>query len=52
MITSKEIKIKIPEEYSTEYIEKELDKLNFDILKWAIIDYDKEFYTINISVIE
>ena len=52
MITSKEVKIKIPAEFTSEYIEDELRNMGFDILRWAITDYDKEFYTVNIAFLQ
>lgn len=54
MIISKDVKIKIPSELSSEYIENELKNLGFDIqnvLKWAITDYDNTYYTINIAIV-
>lgn len=51
MITTKEVKIKIPRVYTSEYIENELERLNLDVLSWAIIDFDDSFYILNISVV-
>ncbi len=51
MITTKEVKVKIVEELTSEYIESELAKMGLDVLKWAITGYDKNFYTINAAVI-
>ena len=50
MITTKEIKIKT--EFSSSLIEQKLKDLNLDVLSWAIIDYDGEFYTFNISIVQ
>ncbi len=52
MITSKDIKIKKNNEFSAEYINDELKKLNLDVLRWAITAVDNEFYTLNIAVVE
>ncbi|MBQ9245171.1 hypothetical protein IJ182_02760 [bacterium] len=52
MISSKDIKIKITDNLSSEYIETELKKLGYDILRWAITDYDKNNYTVNIAYVE
>lgn len=52
MITSKEVKIKIVKDVTSEYIENELAKLGIDILHWAITDVDKEYFILNISIVE
>ena len=52
MITTKEVKVKIHPECSSEYIEDELNKIGFDILRWAITDADEEFYTVNIAILQ
>lgn len=52
MITTKEVKVKIPEKLTSEYIESELLNIQQDILHWAITGCDDKFYTINLSVIE
>ena len=52
MITSKEIKIKKLSEFSSQYINEELKKIGFDVLRWAITDVDEEFYTVNIAIVE
>ncbi len=52
MITSKEIKIKKNNEFSADYINKELSNLNLDVLRWAITSIDSEFYTLNIAIVE
>ena len=51
MITNKEVKVKIPKELTSEYIETELAKMGLDVLRWAITDYDTEFYTINAAIV-
>ncbi len=52
MITTKEVKIKIPEDFSSEYVEAELKKMNLDVLRWALTDFDKDYYTISLAVVE
>lgn len=52
MITSKEIKIKKLDEFSSQYINEELEKRNLDVLRWAVTDVDDEFYTVNIAIVE
>lgn len=52
MITSKEIKIKKLDEFSSQYINEELEKKNLDVLRWAVTDVDDEFYTVNIAIVE
>ena len=52
MITSKEKKIKILDEFSSQYINEELEKKNLDVLRWAVTDVDDEFYTVNIAIVE
>ena len=51
MITTKEVKIKIPQVYTSEYIETELAKMGLDILSWAIIDFYENYYTLNLSIV-
>ena len=51
MITNREIKIKIIDNLTSNYIEEELNKLNLDILSWAIVNIDESFYTLNVSVV-
>ena len=52
MITTKEIKIKTNRQISSEYVESELKKLGFDVLRWAITSIEGDFYILNIAVIE
>ena len=51
MITTKEVKIKIPPKYTSEYIETELKKMNLDVLSWAIVDYDEKYFKLNIATV-
>ena len=52
MITNQEVKIKIVDNLTSNYIEEELKKLNLDILTWAIVDINENYYTLNISVVD
>ncbi len=52
MITTKTIKIKIPKEFTSEYIENELKSAGYDVLRWAITNYDEEFYTLDVAIVE
>ena len=52
MITAKEVKIRKNTEFTSYYIENELKKLGFDVLRWAITAYDDEYYTVSIAVVE
>ena len=52
MITNKEVIIKIPEEFTSEYIESKLSDMGFDVLRWAITKVDGEYYTVNIAIVE
>ncbi len=50
MIVTKEIKIS--KKCNIDYIESELKKRGYDVLRWAITGYDTENYTVNIAVLE
>jgi hypothetical protein len=52
MITTQEIKVKVPEEFSSKYIENELKKTGLDVLRWAITDFDDKYYTLNLAVVK
>ncbi len=52
MITTKEVKIKNIGEFSSEYIEKKLMELGYDVLRWAITSVYSDFYILNIAIIE
>ncbi len=52
MILSKEVKVKIPNEFTSEYIENELKSQGYDVLRWAITDFDEVDYTLNISYVK
>ncbi len=51
MITTKEIKVKVPEEFTSEYIENELKKTGLDVLRWAITDFDDKYFTVNLAIV-
>lgn len=51
MITTQTVKLKKPNDFDNLWIEKELSKLGYDIIRWAIINItDKEIIT-TISII-
>lgn len=52
MISTSKVKIKIINDLSSDYIETELKKLNFDVLRWAIVDKDDSFYYLNVSYVD
>ncbi len=52
MILSEEVKVKIPDEFTSEYIERELKERGYDVLRWAITDFDDKTYTLNISYVK
>lgn len=52
MILTDEVKIKTIKNLSSEYIETELKKMGFDVLRWAIVSYDDDFYYLNISYVK
>ncbi len=52
MIKTREVKVKMPEELTSKYIEDELKNMGLDVLRWAITDFDKEFYTLNLAIVE
>lgn len=52
MITTKTVKIEIPKEFTSEYIENNLKSQGYDVLRWAITGYDERFYTLDIAVVE
>lgn len=50
-IISENINIKNINEFSTEYIESELKKLNLDFVRWAIVEIQEDFFTVNVSYV-
>ena len=52
MITTKTVKIEIPKELSSKYIEEQLKLSGYDVLRWAITDYDDKFYKLDVAVVE
>lgn len=52
MITTKEIKIKRNNEFSSEYIEQQLTMLGLDVLRWAVVDCNDETYTLSLAIVE
>ena len=51
MITTKEIKVKVPEEFTSEYIKNELQKKGLDVLRWGITDFDDKYFTVNLAIV-
>lgn len=49
MITTKNIKIKLPLPTDTEHIEKALQELGIEPLRWAITAVDGEMLNISVS---
>ena len=52
MITTKEVKIKKTDNLDSEYIESHLKEMGLDVLRWAIVKVNEEFYTLNLAVLE
>lgn len=52
MIVNEFIKIKKIDELTSEYIDNELSKLNFDVLRWVITEIDDEFYHLTLSIVK
>ncbi len=52
MIESKDLLIKKTENLSSDYIETELQKQGYDVLRWAITGQDDENFIINVSYVE
>ncbi len=52
MILSKDVKIKRTEDFTSEYIKAELKKQGYDVLRWAVTDYNDTDYIVNIAYVE
>ena len=52
MITTKTIKIEIPKNLSSKYIEEQLKQKGYDVLRWAITGYEENNYIIDIAIVE
>lgn len=52
MITTKEIRIKRCFDLTSEYVENTLNQMGFDVLRWAITDYDDDTFLVNIAIVE
>lgn len=52
MIITKETKIEITNDITSDHIENLLKLMNYDVLKWAITGVNDNFYILNIAVIE
>ena len=52
MISTREVKIDKSIDFDSNSIEEELKRLGFDVLRWAITDFDEKSYTLNLAVVE
>ena len=52
MISTKEVKIEKPIDFTSEYVEQKLKNMGFDVLRWAVTDYDEKSYTLSLAVVE
>ena len=52
MIVNEFIKIKKVDDLTSDYIDMELSKLNYDVLRWVITEIDNEFYHLTLSIIK
>ncbi len=50
MITTQEIKIKRTDNFNSKYVEDELLKTKLDVLRWVIVDFDDNYFTLNLVV--
>ena len=48
-IVSENILLNNIENVCTEYIEGELKKRNLDVIRWAIVDSDENYFTVCVS---
>ena len=51
MIVNEFIKIKKVDDLTSDYIDMELSKLNYDVLRWVITEIDNDFYYLTLSVV-
>lgn len=52
MISTKEVKIDKSIAFDSGSIEEELKRLGYDVLRWAITDFDDKTYTLSLAVVE
>ncbi len=52
MISTKEIKIPKTDKISSEYIESHLEKMGLNVLRWAIVEVNEDFYLVNLASLE
>lgn len=52
MITTKTVKIEIPEEVSSKYVDEQLKSMGYDVLRWAITGYEENNYILDIAIVE
>jgi hypothetical protein len=51
MISTKRICIKKKLPFDSDYIENQFKNLNYDVLRWAVVDFDEENFIIDASVV-
>ena len=52
MITTKTVKIEIPEEVSSKYVDEQLISMGYDVFRWAITGYEGNNYILDIAIVE
>ena len=52
MITTKEFKIPLIDNITSQYIESNLTNIGLDFLRWAITKIDSDYITVNVSYIK
>ena len=52
MITTKTVKLEMPKNISSNYIEEQLKSMGYDVLRWAITGYDDNNYILDIAIVE
>ena len=52
MISSKDVKIKIPDNFTSEYIENELKNMGLDVIRWAVTGIDGDYYIVNTAAVK
>lgn len=50
MITTKNIELEKPNDFDNLWIEKELSKLGYDVIRWAIVDITDKKIIISTSI--
>ena len=52
MIKTEDVKIPIIEHLTSDYIEKYLYNLNYDVLRWAITNITSDAYIVSVSFVK